>query len=294
MGHGIAGMGMTAQRRPGSGAANWIVRAPGDIERIEARLSGIAYSPHRHDTYAIGITVEGVQSFDYRGATRHSLPGQIVVLHPDELHDGRAGDDAAFRYRTAYIAPARIQEILGGRPLPFLAGGVSSDLRLKHAVAALLSDYNQAPGALELQDALYEIAKALENLVGGARPIGRINRAAAQSARDYIEANVGRDFSLADLERAAGRDRWQLSRDFRAMFGTSPYRYLIARRLERARGMMLAGDGCAEAAHASGFADQSHFGRLFKKAYGMTPAVWLAAAYRTHNRSIPAAPARPH
>ena len=90
----------------------WLLRAPGPVERVEARFAGAAYAPHRHDTYAIGITLEGVQRFDYRGATRNSLPGGIVVLHPDELHDGRAGDERAFRYRSLYLAPADMQKRL--------------------------------------------------------------------------------------------------------------------------------------------------------------------------------------
>ena len=114
---------------------SWIVRAPGDFERFEACLDGAAYGPHRHDTYAIAITVAGVQSFSYRGSRRHSLPGQIVVLHPDELHDGHAGDGRHFRYRSASVAPSALQEALGGRALPFLAGGVSDDARLFAAAA---------------------------------------------------------------------------------------------------------------------------------------------------------------
>ncbi|HWA90511.1 MAG TPA: AraC family transcriptional regulator [Rhizomicrobium sp.] len=264
-----------------------IVRAPGALERIEARLTGAAYAPHRHDTYAIGVTLEGIQCFDYRGRTRASLPGQIVVLYPDELHDGRAGDGAVFRYRTAYVAPARIQDALCGRTLPFVANGVSGDARLARAVAALLDDFARAPTELEEHDALGDLAHALEAVAGSAQPARRTDRRAAIAARDHIEAHIGRNISLGELEREAGRDRWQLSRDFRAAFGTSPHRYLTARRLDRARSMMLGGCGTARAAAACGFADQSHFGRLFKKAYGLTPNAWLAAV-RAHERSIPA------
>ncbi len=119
--------------------ANGIIRAPGDIERIDACFSGAPFAPHRHDTYAVGITLGGVRSFDYRGSARNSLPGQLAILHPDELHDGRAGDAAAFRYRTAYIAPSRIQDVLCGRPLPFIEGAVSSDPRLAPPLWAVLT-----------------------------------------------------------------------------------------------------------------------------------------------------------
>ena len=61
------------------------------VELFRAWFAGAAYQTHRHDTYAIGVTDAGVQVFDYRGAVHASTPGQVVVLYPDEAHDGRAG-----------------------------------------------------------------------------------------------------------------------------------------------------------------------------------------------------------
>src|SRR5690349_12140754 len=131
-------------QRAGAQCENWVVRAPGALERIEACFSGAAFAPHRHDTYAIGITLAGVQTFDYRGATRHSLPGHVLVLHPDELHDGRAGTADAFRYRTIYLSPVTLQGALAGRALPFVEGGISTDAMLKRAVLPLLEAYDRA------------------------------------------------------------------------------------------------------------------------------------------------------
>jgi hypothetical protein len=61
------------------------------IERIEARFHGKGFEPHRHDTYALGVTMAGVQTFSYRGEARFSPPGNVIVLHPDEMHDGGRG-----------------------------------------------------------------------------------------------------------------------------------------------------------------------------------------------------------
>ncbi|HLJ88856.1 MAG TPA: AraC family transcriptional regulator [Candidatus Angelobacter sp.] len=272
--------------------ANWLIRAPGEIERIEAQFWGSAFAPHRHDTYVIGITIEGAQSFNYRGCTRQSRPGQVVVLHPDELHDGRAGDGAWFRYKAAYIAPAVLQNIIAGRPLPFVSGGISDSTRLKRAVIALLNDYDRPLNETELQDALFDLAMALEAVGGVGRTIRAVNRSAVMQARAYIDAHIEQGFSLADLESETRQQRWQLSRDFRKLLGTSPYRYLIARRLDNARALIAKGQSSAAVAHTCGFADQSHFGRSFRKAFGLTPLAWARA--NAHNRSIPDGVARPY
>src|ERR687885_2029978 len=111
------------------------------VEVLQAHFAGRGFAPHRHDTYGIGVTDLGVQTFDYRGALRRSLPGQVTVLHPDEQHDGRAGTDGGFGYRIVYVAPAQIGaavRAITGRPtpLPFVREPVASSPRLAGAVAA--------------------------------------------------------------------------------------------------------------------------------------------------------------
>lgn len=171
---------------------DWVRRAPqhGAVERIEAYFAGHGYDPHRHDTYAIGQTLAGVQSFRYRRSQRHSLPGGCLVLHPDELHDGEAGSQEGFRYRMLYVEPALIQQALGGRPLPFVRGGLSDDPRLIAASRALLQAMDTPLEPLEEQDALFELAHALDAVAGNrARGRRHFDFVAAERARQYIHAH---------------------------------------------------------------------------------------------------------
>ncbi|MEI5997811.1 AraC family transcriptional regulator [Paraburkholderia bengalensis] len=256
---------------------DWIRRAPaqGGVERIEAFFQHNGYALHRHDTYAIGRTLAGVQSFHYRHSVRNSLPGGTMVLHPDESHDGQAGTEEGFRYRMIYVEPALFQAALGGKPLPFIEGGLSTDPRLAAATEALLPGIDRAMDPLEQDDALFDLAHALD-AVSGARPLrASADYRAAMLARDYLHAALERPVTLDELAAASGRDRWSLSRDFRAFFGTSPHRYLTMRRLDAARRAMLGGTPLVDAAAAAGFADQSHMTRHFAAAYGVTPSRWL-------------------
>jgi AraC-like DNA-binding protein len=267
---------------------DWVQRAEplAGIERIEAWFGGKAYGWHRHDTYAIGRTLAGVQSFNYRRALRHSLPGQTMILHPDEPHDGQAGTGEGFRYRMLYVDPALLQAMLGGRALPFIEGGTTTDARVSQAVEALLRRTASALPLepLEQHDALAELAFALAEAAGAAPAVRHGLRADYRSAllaHDFLHAHCDRIVTLEELERATGRDRFGLSRDFRAFYGTSPYRYLTMRRLDLARRLMLTGAPLADVAAHAGFADQSHMTRHFTRAYGMPPARWRAIARRT-------------
>src|SRR6266851_4396984 len=110
------------------------------VERAEVYLSTCAFSPHRHDTYAIGVTTAGVQTFGYRGSRCVCLPGQLHVLHPDEAHDGAAGTEDGFSYRILYIAPELIRGALAGRALPFVADPVQEPTPAVRPIASLLAD----------------------------------------------------------------------------------------------------------------------------------------------------------
>lgn len=245
--------------------------------RIEACFAGHAYEPHRHDTYAVGVTMDGVQSFDYRGSRADSLAGHAIVLHPDEVHDGHAGTEAGFRYRMLYLQPRLVQEALGySRPLPFVTAAVSTDPRLLRALRMAFGDLNRQPGELETDGAVLAIAEALAALdpciSDWPRPV--VCARAVVRARQFLDDNLDRTVGSGELEAATGLDRYALARHFRALLGTSPYRYLVMRRLDRARLLMRDGSSLAEVAAEAGFSDQSHMTRQFGQAFGLTPGRW--------------------
>ncbi|MBF8726672.1 AraC family transcriptional regulator [Pseudomonas putida] len=257
--------------------SDWVIRStqPGAIERIEAWFGSHGYDPHRHDTYSIGRTLAGVQSFHYKGTLCHGMPGNTLVLHPDELHDGMAGTEAGFRYRMAYIDPALIQAALGGQPLPFVPGGLSSDPRLFHASEAFVQAVDHPLERLQEQDAVYDLAMALRAVAGKPRGRKRLDYRSAERAKAFILEHLHLGITLEMLERASGREQWSLSRDFRALYGTSPYRFVTLRRLENVRRLLLDGFTLVDAALAAGFHDQSHMTRHFTRSYGVPPLRWL-------------------
>lgn len=249
------------------------------VSRLHAGLKRHAYARHRHDSYTIALTESGVQEFGYRGSVHRSLPGQVLVLHPDELHDGRPGTEAGFSYRTLYIAPGRIYEALRDGPsaplaLPFVAAPVIDDARLARSIARAFE------GPLEplLADELVQIASA--SLLRAAQPHAAarkhrlIGEPVLSRARDYLDAHFTRIVTADELERECGESRFTIASQFRRRYGTSPYRYLLMRRLQFVRAQLPGATGLADLAQAAGFADQAHMTRMFKSAYGLTPDVF--------------------
>lgn len=269
----------------------WIAstRPVGGVELFRAWFAGEAYQKHRHDTYAIGVTDRGIQVFDYRGSARTSVPGQVVVLYPDEVHDGRAGTDEGFGYRIVYVEPSHLAEalrVLRGRPcpLPFVGEPVSANARLSRAVEAAF----RAPlEPLAADSLVVDLAEGLMDDERGGRPAAsRVHAPVIERARQFLEDERTRVVHSAELESITGLTRYDLARQFRIMFGTSPYRYLLMRRLDAARQWIHQHRPLVEVACDAGFADQAHFTRAFKSAFGLTPARYRALrtgqAHRIH------------
>src|SRR5881397_2182389 len=246
------------------------------VERAEVYLSMCAFEPHRHDTYAIGLTTAGVQIFRYRGSRRICLPGQLHVLHPDEAHDGAAGTDTGFGYRILYIPPELVREALSGRALPFVGDPIQPLVPAAGRIASLLSDIDEPINELSSAEIAVAVADGLVSLSGcPERRPAAINLRAVELARDYLAAHAREQTSASVLEKIAGTDRFTVARQFRWAFGTSPDRYRTSRRVALAQVAIESGQSLAQVAAEAGFADQSHMTRQFKRTYGLTPARWM-------------------
>jgi AraC-like DNA-binding protein len=214
--------------------------------------------------------------FGYRGSTERSLPGQVTVLHPDETHDGRAGSDGGFGYHIVYVAPGQIGaavRAITGQPssLPFVREPVS----LSPVLASAVRDaFDSGLEPLARDSLMVRLAEGLlaadPSLPTAGRPL-RIDLRALARACDFLDSRLSVVRS-AELEHVTGLSRYELARQFRALYGTSPYRYSLMRRLDFARAGLRRGERLVDVALAAGFADQAHFTRTFGSTYGVPPA----------------------
>jgi AraC-like DNA-binding protein len=163
-------------------------------------------------------------------------------------------------------------------PLPFVREAVSTDRRLAAAILPALDDLHLALEELHRDQIILDLAEALAAADPSIarRSLSARHWRAVGMVRDFLDANVENVVTSAELEAVAGLSRYAVARHFRACLGTSPYRYLVLRRLDRVRSLIRQGTPLADAAVSYGFADQSHMTRHFKKAYGMSPGRWAA------------------
>ncbi|MFJ4066329.1 AraC family ligand binding domain-containing protein [Pseudomonas sp. NPDC089996] len=264
--------------------SNWIdLKQDADtgIESVRAHFVGHAYDPHWHDSFLVGITEQGVQQFNCRRVRHQSTAGQVFLLEPGDLHDGHAPTAEGFTYSTLYLEPNWLDSELRalfeqapGDSLPSFADTLCHDQRLARATALAFQAVHGQELRIVRQTAMDTLLATLTHHLHWRKRLNPDPRLplTAQRARDFLHAHFDQDIGLEQVALACGVDRFRLTRAFKAAFGLAPHAYLIQLRLSRARRLLALGQTPAAVAMALGFADQSHLGRWFRRAYRLTPA----------------------
>ncbi|HKF38707.1 MAG TPA: helix-turn-helix domain-containing protein, partial [Ktedonobacteraceae bacterium] len=160
--------------------------------------------------------------------------------------------------------------------LPFVRTPVTMNCKLS---AAIISAFQGTREPLAIDSLVVQVAEGLIETDPSCYPVPRprpLDVAALKRARQYLDTQKTRIVHSSELEAVTGLTRYELARQFRAMCGTSPYRYLLMRRLDFAREQLAQGRSLVEVAIEAGFADQAHFSRMLKATFGITPARYRA------------------
>jgi AraC-like DNA-binding protein len=279
------------QRRAASDRARyWRTPVLPGAELLTARFHAQRFAPHWHDTYNIPIILAGAQRYRYRGAAHIAGGGAIAAINPGEVHTGERAAADGWAYRAFYPPVAWIAGLAAGiadrdasPPAPVFPFQVVIDpelaARLARAHRALEIDDDRLSAESELHAAFAVL------LVRHARPAPVIAARAADSARvaamknllaaDRADAALGSSpVTLADLARAVELSPFHALRSFVRAVGMPPHAWRNQLRLTRAVAMLRRGLAVGTVAARCGYADQSHFTRQFRRAYGDAPGRW--------------------
>ena len=196
---------------------------------------------------------------------RLQVDGTACIAYPRVTGPVEVGDDVVVNVQARELA-------LGSGGFDVLHANLTRGLGLE-------------PEPLAIDSVILRLTEALlgadPSSAGDARSI-RLDVSTLARARQFLDAETTRVIRSSELEKVTGLTRYDLARQFRSAFGTSPYRYSLMRRLDRARAHLRRNRSLADVALAAGFADQAHLTRMFKAAFGVSPARYrMLAASRT-------------
>jgi AraC-like DNA-binding protein len=241
------------------------------------------YAPHTHPTFSIGVVDAGTSTFSLPHQQQRKTqirPGDVVLIGADEVHSCNPSDRESWGYRMFHLDRQWLLQLLQESGIDALPA--SQVLRSPRAVA-LMDDITAAMSGKDdaLQKETVLIATLCE-LFGICREadveIHQVRSADLQSVRDYLQAHCCDKIALETLAQLAGVGRYHLIRQFRAQFGMTPHALQLDMRINLARDFLRRGASLADVAYRTGFADQSHFHRIFKSRVAATPAQYQLSA----------------
>lgn len=262
-------------------ARYWRHAAVEGVDLLRARFVTHRYGRHSHETYTFGLIEAGVEEFDYGRSLLRAGPGDVALLNPDVVHTGQAATAAGWTYRVMYPEVDVVTEVarqLGWRGTPHFPQTVLHDA----ASATLLRSAHRAAEYGDRLSSSSLLNAALARLLGAhAAPRRTTDSARAHSAPavvrtvcDLLMQEMADPPSLAELAAMTGLSQFALLRAFRCETGLPPHAYLNQQRVRRARLLLDRGVGPADVAAQTGFADQAHLTRHFKRVVGVPPGAY--------------------
>jgi AraC-like DNA-binding protein len=254
------------------------------LELLRATVSEFAFHPHAHEEFFIALTEDGLVTPTYRGDSHVIGPGDLIVLNPEETHAGGPPAHAVWTYRALYPRPDLMRgvmaEFAGVRPtMPEFGGDVVRDreiatsLRRFHRLAER-PESNLLERQAHLVEALVLLVGRHAALTPALRSPGR-EPAAIRRSREYLQEHAAENVTLQALARFAGLSAFHLCRVFRQTVGMTPHAYQTQVRVRHAKSLLRAGLPITTVAAQTGFYDQAHLTRHFKRIVGLTPGRYL-------------------
>ena len=241
--------------------------------------------------YLLGLSFAGGHQrriFHPHHATTHDFAENTLYLR--SFQDSyRAELSGSFDFALLEIGPSAIERMADGADLqgvselriacgehdPVLAGLMGalfspvSD-RLEHS-ALFVDQLSMAIG----MHVVHRYGNAQRQTVAPRLTGRRLSQRSLAAVQEMICSRLGGDLSLEDLARACNLSESTFLRAFRETVGKTPHQFLMAERVEKARNLLAFSDmSISEIAGICGFADQSHFTRVFSRLVGAAPGTW--------------------
>ncbi|WP_394208927.1 AraC family ligand binding domain-containing protein [Enterovibrio calviensis] len=256
----------------------------GGLELLQATYEKQAFSRHTHEGYTVGVIRQGAQRF-WRNGSYHVAPtSSIIMVNADQIHDGHSASEGGWAYEAMYPTKAQFQAVtkdLGlASDIPYFPFAVEQDPKLANQLLTLFALLRNNEDTLLTETFTHHLLLTLTC---------RFNKHPQQPVdiakigpqldvvREYLHQHVTDTVNLDTLSVLSGISPYHLVRQFKARFGLPPHAYQIQQRIRLAQSMLKNGLSLVDCAIASGFHDQSHLHRHFRRAIGVTPKQYQRA-----------------
>ncbi|MEZ5227750.1 MAG: AraC family transcriptional regulator [Acidimicrobiales bacterium] len=260
---------------------------PGVSEVFHARIFDYGYPTHAHDTWTVLIVDSGAISYELDRRPCGAEVATVAILPPGVTHNGKPAPGApGFTKRVLYLDESFL-------PIDLVGAAVDqtniADRALRRALVEFHEQLLAGADHIQAESSLAMIADRItRHLERNTLDPDVRDAGVAQRLRLLLDDSQSNPITLAQAAAQLDRSKPHLVRSFRAAYGVTPHAYLIGKRVEAGRKLLLDGMPPAEVAHAVGFYDQAHFSKHFKRHTSIPPGAYA----HSHPANLPAAGAR--
>jgi len=235
------------------------------------------FSKHFHNTYTIGLTHDGIfKSINEKQSTL-SYKYSTRVINPDEIHHG---DSTSWKYTNFYpnieLLTSIYEQIFLERKTPIFHTHIIEDQilyeLLKKFFIGVFYNHDHMERETNLINALSYLIKNYTNITKEYADLYNENNIIKNSI-EFINDNLSLNISLDELAQNSHLSKYHFLRVFKKNIGLTPHQYILSSRINKAKDLIISGEKPLSASFNTGFSDQSHFIRNFRRMYGYSPKV---------------------
>lgn len=235
------------------------------------------FPKHVHHDYVAGVITAGKRCMTIAGSSYDLSAGDIFIINSGEPHSLQSSGGEPHSYKVLIIPDDILKEVavdIYGSSLNLVFSNcIKNDQDSFLRTNDLLNILDDPDSLLESESVLFSFLEFLvryHSVRGFPAEWNKLNNN-VKLAAEYINENFREQITLDDLSCVTGVSPFHLNRIFTEETGISPHAYQIHRRIEFSKRILLEGFSIAYVSAESGFTDQSHYTRFFKKITGTTP-----------------------
>lgn len=259
---------------------------PEDLKQLELQRGFSVNRPvpkHWHEEYQFCLVEAGNGDLTYRGRDFPTPPASLFIVHPGEVHSNRAFDSLGCSFRTIFLETELMTKILSeingkAKGLPFFPSTMIFDKTTIEQFIKLHQSLEIASSTLERETHLQNFLARIITLYAETRfslADYKHEQKATRQAADYLIANYAENVSLEKLAKLVNLSPFHFNRIFSNQFGMPPHAFQVQIRISESKKFLREGMNISQTALQTGFADQSHLTRHFKKIIGITPGQYI-------------------
>ena len=258
-------------------AKHYVNSALDNLELFTGSFTTYQFKPHFHDSYTIIFLDLGVGDYSYSNTDQIIETGGMLVLNPFDVHTGRSVKGYPWHFSSMYISQKVMQRAMSSmgihHSLPIFKDNIITDHRIfqkgHKAYPNLIYGKNTVASEKSLLDFLRTLIEKYGSLNGDWWTVN--SGQDINFVREYIHEHYLTDFSIRSLAEKLEMTEYTLVRHFKKAYHLPPRQYLLNLRIEKAKKLLAQQYSSTQVAYETGFFDQSHFIRHFKRFIGITP-----------------------